>query len=117
MASRSVSPPALWKGKARATESDYEDLDPVITYRHLHSHNLGVKDPLRVIALCDSDAFYALTLGGNAPSSLHGSTAKFYVGRHVLLLPKFFSYHGSSVQLEGFTCMIFQIHMFANLVY
>ncbi|KAJ3557229.1 hypothetical protein NM688_g1585 [Phlebia brevispora] len=50
---------AVWKGKARATEEDYSDLDPVITYRHLHSRNLGVKDPLRVIALCDSDAFYA----------------------------------------------------------
>ncbi|EKM58471.1 uncharacterized protein PHACADRAFT_140428 [Phanerochaete carnosa HHB-10118-sp] len=49
----------LWKGKARATESDYDDLNPVITYRHLHSNNLGVRDPLRVIALCDSDAFYA----------------------------------------------------------
>lgn len=50
---------AVWKGKARATEADYDDLNPVITYRHLHSHNLGVRDPLRVIALCDSDAFYA----------------------------------------------------------
>ena len=50
---------SLWKGKAKATESDYDDLNPVITYRHLHSHNLGVKDPLRVISLCDTDAFYA----------------------------------------------------------
>jgi nucleotidyltransferase/DNA polymerase involved in DNA repair len=30
-----------------------------ITYRQLLSNNLGVRDPLRVIALCDSDAFYA----------------------------------------------------------
>ncbi|KAG6909960.1 hypothetical protein DXG01_014229 [Tephrocybe rancida] len=48
-----------WKGKAKATDEDFEDLDPTITYRHLHSQNLGVRDPLRVIALCDSDAFYA----------------------------------------------------------
>ncbi|PCH42673.1 DNA polymerase eta [Wolfiporia cocos MD-104 SS10] len=50
-------PSSLFKGKAKAT--DFDDLNPVITYRQLHSHNLGVKDPLRVIALCDSDAFYA----------------------------------------------------------
>ncbi|KAF9223455.1 DNA/RNA polymerase [Gyrodon lividus] len=49
----------LWKGKGKATAQDYYDLRPTITYRHLFSHNLGVKDPLRVIALCDSDAFYA----------------------------------------------------------
>ena len=59
----SLKPPSsLWKGKAKATTSDDfdpADLNPIITYRHLHSHNLGVKDPLRVIALCDSDAFYA----------------------------------------------------------
>ena len=60
MASGSSSKPSsIWKGKARATQTDYSDLNPVITYRHLHSYNLGVKDPLRVIALCDSDAFYA----------------------------------------------------------
>lgn len=50
---------SAWKGKAKATEADFNDLNPTITYRHLHSHNLGVKDPLRVVALCDSDAFYA----------------------------------------------------------
>lgn len=49
---------ASWKGKARATDIDF-DLDPVVTYRQLHSANLGVRDPLRVVALCDSDAFYA----------------------------------------------------------
>lgn len=50
----------LWKGKGKATELDhFQDINPTITYRHLHSHNLGVKDPFRVIALCDSDAFYA----------------------------------------------------------
>ncbi|KAH0833270.1 hypothetical protein J3R83DRAFT_12334 [Lanmaoa asiatica] len=48
---------ALWKGKGPAR--DYDDLCPAITYRHIHAHNLGVRDPLRVIALCDSDAFYA----------------------------------------------------------
>ncbi|KIJ14289.1 hypothetical protein PAXINDRAFT_79476 [Paxillus involutus ATCC 200175] len=49
----------LWKGKGKVTAQDYDDLRPTITYRHLFSHNLGAKDPLRVIALCDSDAFYA----------------------------------------------------------
>jgi len=53
----------LWKGKDKATESsdDFEatNLNPTITYRHILSQNLGVRDPLRVIALCDSDAFYA----------------------------------------------------------
>ncbi|KAF9453452.1 DNA/RNA polymerase [Macrolepiota fuliginosa MF-IS2] len=54
-----------WKGKEKATSTstsldpEFVDLDPVITYRHILSNNLGVKDPLRVIALCDSDAFYA----------------------------------------------------------
>ncbi|KAG1750720.1 hypothetical protein EDB19DRAFT_1893296 [Suillus lakei] len=48
-----------WKGKAKAMNQDYDDLRPTITYRHLLSNNLGVRDPLRVVALCDSDAFYA----------------------------------------------------------
>ena len=58
---QSAKPPSTsyWKGKARATENDFDDLNPTITYRHLLSSNLGVRDPLRVIALCDSDAFYA----------------------------------------------------------
>ncbi|KAJ7242798.1 hypothetical protein B0H12DRAFT_845524 [Mycena haematopus] len=63
----SVKPPShlnksLWKGKETATESapsDFQDLTPTITYRTLFAQNLGVRDPLRVIALCDSDAFYA----------------------------------------------------------
>jgi DNA polymerase eta len=40
---------------------DFEDvnINPTITYRHILSQNLGIRDPLRVIALCDSDAFYA----------------------------------------------------------
>jgi DNA polymerase eta len=53
----------VWKGKAKATESthvqDFDDINPIITYRHILSQALGVRDPLRVIALCDSDAFYA----------------------------------------------------------
>jgi len=48
-----------WKGKAKATNQDYDDLRPTITYRQLLSNNLGVRDPLSVVALCDSDAFYA----------------------------------------------------------
>ncbi|TBU55607.1 DNA/RNA polymerase [Dichomitus squalens] len=56
-----AKPPSTsyWKGKARAIENDFDDLNPTITYRHLLSSNLGVRDPLRVVALCDSDAFYA----------------------------------------------------------
>ncbi|KAK2460925.1 hypothetical protein APHAL10511_007395 [Amanita phalloides] len=49
------------KGKEKLVEQDFNpnDLNPVITYRHFLSQNLGVRDPLRVVALCDSDAFYA----------------------------------------------------------
>lgn len=43
----------------KAYHEHYEDIFPTITYRHLYSKNLGVRDPLRVIALCDSNAFYA----------------------------------------------------------
>ncbi|TFY58395.1 hypothetical protein EVJ58_g6445 [Rhodofomes roseus] len=61
MTSTVSAKPVSWKGKGKATnsEADFYDLNPMITYRLLHSRNLGVKDPLRVIALCDSDAFYA----------------------------------------------------------
>ncbi|KAI6165702.1 hypothetical protein EDD17DRAFT_179380 [Pisolithus thermaeus] len=52
-------PISAWKGKGKITNQDYDDLRPTITYRHILSQNLGVRDPLRVIALCDSDAFYA----------------------------------------------------------
>ncbi|KAG8964795.1 DNA-directed DNA polymerase eta rad30 [Tulasnella sp. 408] len=45
------------KGKEKA--NDYDDLNPVITYRHLLTNKMGVLDPLRVVALCDLDAFYA----------------------------------------------------------
>jgi DNA polymerase eta len=60
----STKPPShfksLWKGKEKATDpSDFDDLNPTITYRTLFAQNLGARDPLRVIALCDSDAFYA----------------------------------------------------------
>lgn len=48
-----------WKGKSKAGDSQFSDLNSTITYRHIQSQNLGVKDPLRVVALCDSDAFYA----------------------------------------------------------
>jgi DNA polymerase eta len=54
-----LSSALLWEGKGKAVEFSHEDFGPVVTYRHLHSHGLGVKDPLRVVALCDSDAFYA----------------------------------------------------------
>lgn len=50
-----------WKGKAKASDIDDEfvDLNPAVTYRHLLADNLGVRDPFRVISLCDLDAFYA----------------------------------------------------------
>jgi len=48
------------KGKSKFTPQDeFTDLNPQITYRHLLSPPPGARDPLRVIALCDSDAFYA----------------------------------------------------------
>ena len=48
------------KGKSKFTlQAEFTDLDPPITYRHILSPPLGARDPLRVIALCDSDAFYA----------------------------------------------------------
>lgn len=52
---------SIWKGKGRAEaeDDDFNDLNPTITYRQLLSQNLGVRDPFRVVALCDSDAFYA----------------------------------------------------------
>ncbi|KAK7044220.1 N-acetyltransferase eso1 [Paramarasmius palmivorus] len=50
---------SAWKGKEKATEQDFDDLYPTTTYRHVLQQNLGVRDPLRVVALCDSDAFYA----------------------------------------------------------
>nr|VWP00898.1 3-isopropylmalate dehydrogenase (3-IPM-DH) (IMDH) (EC (Beta-IPM dehydrogenase) [Ganoderma boninense] len=39
----SSKPPSApyWKGKGRATEHDFDDLNPTITYRHLLSSNLG----------------------------------------------------------------------------
>jgi DNA polymerase eta len=47
-------------GKSKFNPQDeFTDLDPPITYRHLLSPPPGARDPLRVIALCDSDAFYA----------------------------------------------------------
>ncbi|KAF8604519.1 DNA/RNA polymerase [Ceratobasidium sp. AG-I] len=46
------------KGKGRMNTLDDGDLFPTLTYRHLHGQN-GVHNPLRVIALCDNDAFYA----------------------------------------------------------
>ncbi|KAL0060828.1 N-acetyltransferase eso1 [Marasmius tenuissimus] len=59
-----TSPPvsrgkSTWKGKEKVTEQGYDDLNPTITYRHILQQNLGIRDPLRVVALCDSDAFYA----------------------------------------------------------
>jgi DNA polymerase eta len=39
----------MWKGKTKAAHEDFDDLDPVITYRHLLSNTLGVSNPLRVV--------------------------------------------------------------------
>ena len=53
-------PPSL-KGKEKATpeDPDFTDIDPTITYRHILHPPPGTRNPLRVISLCDSDAFYA----------------------------------------------------------
>lgn len=79
MSHRAASPlkamASPWKGKAH--EDNSEDLNPVLTYRHLLSSGLGVRsvfplhaqnflakplvdrNPLRVCGLTDMDAFYA----------------------------------------------------------
>ncbi|KAF4597468.1 DNA-directed DNA polymerase eta rad30 [Pleurotus pulmonarius] len=52
----------LMKGKSKLLDTSNTDSIhqyETITYRHLLSQTLGSRDPLRVIALCDSDAFYA----------------------------------------------------------
>lgn len=55
-----MNPAFKGKGKALISEDpDFEDLNPSITYRHLLGPYNSVKHPLRVVALCDGDAFYA----------------------------------------------------------
>ncbi|KAJ7583628.1 hypothetical protein C8J56DRAFT_954563 [Mycena floridula] len=51
--------PSLWKGRSKEVDDYVDYAIPRITYRHLLSQTLGVRDPFRVISLCDSDAFYA----------------------------------------------------------
>jgi DNA polymerase eta len=56
-----LKPPSS-KGKEKSNtilDPDFDDLFPQITYRHLHAPPPGARNPLRVISLCDSDAFYA----------------------------------------------------------
>ena len=50
--------PASSKSRT-ALIQEFGDLEPTTTYRHLSSRTLGARDPLRVVALCDMDAFYA----------------------------------------------------------
>lgn len=47
------------KGKLKDFSSDYDDLNPTITYRHLQTPMIGPKHPMRIVALCDCNAFYA----------------------------------------------------------
>ncbi|KAH9029856.1 DNA/RNA polymerase [Lactarius pseudohatsudake] len=48
------------KEKSKFTpHAEFTDINLPITYRHLHSSPPSARDSLRVIALCDSDAFYA----------------------------------------------------------
>lgn len=47
------------EGSEFTPQDEFTDLNPKITYRHILSPPPGARDPLRVIALCDSDAFYA----------------------------------------------------------
>ncbi|KLO13063.1 eta DNA polymerase [Schizopora paradoxa] len=51
--------PSKGKGKLKDFSSEFDDLDPVVTYRHIFSPTIGPKHPLRVVALCDCNAFYA----------------------------------------------------------
>src|SRR5579863_10449370 len=52
--------PASREEKSKFTPQDeFTDPNPHVTYKHLLSPHPGARDPLRVIALCDSDAFYA----------------------------------------------------------
>lgn len=51
--------PSKGKGKLKEFSSEFDDLDPVVTYRHIFSSTIGPKHPLRVVALCDCNAFYA----------------------------------------------------------
>lgn len=53
------TPASPSKGKLKGFDSDYEDLNPLITYRHFQTPKIGPKHPLRVVALCDCNAFYA----------------------------------------------------------
>ena len=55
----SSPPSSKGKGKLKDFSSDFDDPNPVITYRHVLSPIIGVKHPLRVVALCDCNAFYA----------------------------------------------------------
>lgn len=49
----------MWNAESKSADVDDPELNRPVTYRHLFSTALGVRDPLRVVALCDSDAFYA----------------------------------------------------------
>ncbi|KZV74597.1 DNA/RNA polymerase [Peniophora sp. CONT] len=57
----SLFKPPSSKGKQNAIpqDGDFQDIDPMITYRHVISPPPGARNPLRVVSLCDSDAFYA----------------------------------------------------------
>ena len=57
MAAAATSPSK--RTRFREFNSEFDDLDPVITYRHMQSPVVGPRHPLRFIALCDCNAFYA----------------------------------------------------------
>ncbi|EEB90805.1 hypothetical protein MPER_10945 [Moniliophthora perniciosa FA553] len=41
---------SIWKGKEKAMVQDFDDLDPIITYRHILQQNLGVRTYARGVA-------------------------------------------------------------------
>ena len=50
---------ALVEIKLKDFNANYDNLNPVITYRHMQTPTIGPRHPMRIIALCDCNAFYA----------------------------------------------------------
>lgn len=57
----STAPPSPSKRVELKKEfsAGFDDLFPTVTYRHILAPSFGVRHPLRVVALCDCNAFYA----------------------------------------------------------
>ncbi|KAF8199658.1 hypothetical protein BJ912DRAFT_1020231 [Pholiota molesta] len=72
---------SLWKGKSKATEEDFDDLNPVITYRHILSQNLGVRDPLRMNRLGIDQDTPLVVLQWDALIAVNYPARKFGISR------------------------------------